>query len=178
MPITKSIARPYAKAAFKYALEHDNVPAWSEFLKNAAHFVSDDRVKHILQHPEITVDKAANLMLALCQDKMDSHQRNFIMLLASNRRLTVLPDIAALFEEQRKEHDKAVCVNIITAMPLNGLQKEKLLQALKIRLQRVIIPNFRVDPALLGGVIVHAGDFVIDGSVRGKLDRLKLALEA
>jgi F-type H+-transporting ATPase subunit delta len=178
MPITKSIARPYAKAAFEYALEHDNVPAWSEFLKYAAQFVRDDRVKHILQHPEVTAKEAENLMLNLCRGQMDSQRHNFIMILATNRRLTLLPDIATLYENQRKEQEQAVSVNIITAMALNSVQKEKLLQALKIRLQRIIISHFRVDPSLLGGVIIHAGDFVIDGSVRGKLDRLKLELEA
>lgn len=174
---SQTIARPYAKAAFAYAQEHHCIPTWSDFLHLTAGMVADEHVHRILTNPEVSADQVGQWIIDLCQGHIDEPQGNFIRLLAQYRRLTILPAIAAIFEIQCKEQEQIVAVEVVSALPFANSQREKLLQALRIRLQRKVIVNFRIDPSLLGGAIIRASDLVIDGSVRSKLERLRAALE-
>jgi F-type H+-transporting ATPase subunit delta len=174
--MTAIIARPYAKAVFEYALQQQALPLWSEMLKSAATVVRDPRVKNLLSDPRLGPADLACLVVDVCAKVLNPAANNLIELLAVNRRLSVLPDIATLFETYRAEHEKTVDVQITSAMPLSAKAKNNLLHALKERLRREIFLHCHVDPAVLGGAVIRAGDWVIDGSLRGKLSRLANAL--
>jgi F-type H+-transporting ATPase subunit delta len=92
--------------------------------------------------------------------------------LAENRRLLLLPEIAALFEALRAQVENTVDVEVISAVPLDFNQAEKLAQALSTRLKRRVRMKNSVDASLLGGAVIRAGDLVIDGSLKGRLERL------
>ena len=96
--------------------------------------------------------------------------------LADNRRLGLLPDIAALFEIQRRVAEGRVQAELTTAFPASEAQQAQIIESLRRRLGREIELTCRTDAALLGGAVIRAGDLVIDGSVRGKLERLGTAL--
>ena len=103
---------------------------------------------------------------------------NLITLLATNKRLMLLPEIKALYEVYRAEQEKTLVVDVVSYSHFSAAQQQELIAALSKRLQRQVSLNVRIDPALLGGAVIQAGDLVIDGSVRGKLNKLTTDLAA
>lgn len=174
-----TVARPYAKAAFEFAVEQDALADWSSMLTQVAQVVSHDDVRaKVLKHPRLSNAEKADMLIDICGDSISEQVGNFLRLVARQGRLAALPDILAQFEVLKAEQEKRMDVTIVSAYPLNDAQQKKLTSALAKRLNREISITTQVDSELLGGVILRAGDTVIDGSVRGRLNRLQEALSA
>jgi F-type H+-transporting ATPase subunit delta len=141
-------------------------------LQSAAHMVQDPAVANALQNPNVTTQELADLFSSVLKTVLDKERTNFIRLLAENNRLNILPDIAAGFIAARSEAEKTLAVDVTSATELTAAYQTQLVTALTKRLGRQVTLNCVVDPSLIGGVIVRAGDLVIDGSVSGKLTRL------
>jgi F-type H+-transporting ATPase subunit delta len=167
-----TIARPYAKAAFEYAREANAFAAWSAGLSQAARIVSDARVAPLTKSPQWPADKLVGLITDVAGAELNAGMQNFVRVLAENRRLLLLPEIAAHYEVLRSAVENTVDVDVVSAVPLDAAQTEKLKQALSTRLKRQVRMQNSVDAALLGGAVVRAGDLVIDGSLKGRLERL------
>lgn len=175
---TTTIARPYAKAAFQFAVQFNVLAQWSQFLQAAALVSRVPMVVHFLQHPTTTPSQHYELFIDVCASMLDESSKNFLHILADNNRLSVLTDIATLFEALRAEQEKTVEVDVVSFMPLTEAQKEKIMSTLKQRLERDVVLQCKTDADLLGGAVIRAGDLVIDGSVRSKLNKLRHALTA
>ena len=171
-----TIARPYAQAAFLFADQHHALKDWSEMLQLLAAVATDPAMADMIENPQLTDKQVAGLFIGIGGERLNEKCNNFIRLLAENGRLQLLPDIAALFEIQRREAENTVQAQLVTAYPASEPQKDAVIAALKKRLERDIELQCSTDSSLLGGAIIRAGDLVIDGSVRGKLDRLGNAL--
>lgn len=171
-----TIARPYARAAFEYAREQNAFDRWSQVLASASAVAADERVAKLLTNPRVSVDDLVSLISEAAGGALDDHGRNFIATLAHNRRLGLLPEIAAQFETLRAEVENVADVRVTSAVKLNEAQQQRLSSALKKRLKREVRLHCEVDPSLIGGAIVRAGDFVIDGSLRARLERLAGAM--
>lgn len=171
-----TIARPYVSAAFEYALANKDVPAWEAMLEAAAIVSQDPYVAEHLSSPHVTKAQLVEFFCGILKPLLDANKTNFIHLLADNNRLGVLPDIAELFKVSHAAQEKKLNVEVISATELTEAYQQKLAIALSKRLQRQVEMQCEIDPTLLGGVIVRAGDLVIDGSVRGKLTRLRESL--
>ncbi|MFO1427115.1 MAG: F0F1 ATP synthase subunit delta [Steroidobacteraceae bacterium] len=167
-----TIARPYARAAFEHARAASALPRWSELLGRASVAVSDTRVAPLLGNPHVRATELVGFIGELAGVGADQRERNFLQLLAENRRLALLPEITAQYELLRAEVENTVDVTVTSAQPLTGEQAEKLKAALTKRLKRTVRLEAQVDPSLIGGAIVRAGDFVVDGSLRGRVERL------
>lgn len=167
-----TIARPYAVAAFEYALENNALTAWENILNSAAFMVQNEQVASLLDNPSVTKQTVVELFYEVLAPILDAEKKNFLHMLADNKRLPILPDIAMLFSQLRADYEKSMDVEVISAVKLDTGYQQKLAARLTKRLQRQISLKCVLDPSLLGGVIVRAGDTVIDGSVRGKLNRL------
>ena len=167
-----TVARPYAKAAFQYADENGALAEWSDMLAFAAAVSNDEAVSGYLQNPKITPAQKAEAFGELCKDKLNEQGKNFVTLLAQNKRLTALPEIAALYETLKSQKEQSVDVEITSAFALSDEQAGKLAASLKQKLGRDVNVTTEEDKSLVGGVIIRAGDLVIDGSVRGKLAKL------
>ena len=167
-----TIARPYAHAAFLFADSHQALKEWSGMLEFLAVVAADPEMTDLFDNPRITETQLAELYISIGDDRLDDNCHNFIRLLAENRRLKLLPEIAALFEIQRRDAEKSIRAELITAFPVTAAQQAAVTAALKQRLGREIELECITDATLLGGAIIRAGDLVIDGSVRGKLERL------
>jgi F-type H+-transporting ATPase subunit delta len=168
----RSLARPYAQAAFMLARERGALKKWSQLLALAAAVARDETMQRLVSDPRLARADAAQQFLRVCGDALDAEAANFICLLADNRRLDLLPEIAALFEERRNEAEGWVETSVVSAFPLTEEQTRAIEQAMKRRFGRGIRLSVAVDRSLLGGVIIRAGDLVIDGSARGRLDQL------
>jgi F-type H+-transporting ATPase subunit delta len=165
-----TLARPYARAAFEAARDSKDFARWSEMLAAAAATVADVRVAKLLSSPRVTPADLVELIAEA--SRADEHGRNFLNTLALNRRLAVLPEVAALYEELRADVENIADVHITSAVQLDEAQRTRLAAALKQRLKREVRLHCDVDAGLIGGAVVRAGDFVIDGSLKARLERL------
>jgi F-type H+-transporting ATPase subunit delta len=173
-----TIARPYAKAAFEYARDGGAFAAWSQGLKTATEIVADPRVAALTKSPASTSEELAALITEVAGAKLNAGMQNFVRVLSENHRLLLLPEISTHYEELRSAVENTVDVEVISAVPLDAAQAEKLSAALTKRLKRQVRMQNSVDPTLLGGAVVRAGDLVIDGSLKGRLERLTTDLTA
>ena len=173
-----TIARPYAKAAFEEARDRKRLGPWSEALRTEATVVSDSRVAALLGNPRVTPEELAGLVIEIAGAQLDEEGRNFVRTLADNRRLSLLPEIAARFDALKNEAEGVVDVTVTSAAPLDDSQLGKLAAALERRLGRSVRLQCATDPALIGGAVLRAGDLVIDGSLRGRLERIAYELSA
>ncbi|MEH6648828.1 MAG: F0F1 ATP synthase subunit delta [Motiliproteus sp.] len=173
-----TVARPYTKAAFESALEQKSLDQWSEMLGLAAQAAQDEQVAELLRNPALAAEQKAGLILDVCADKLSEQGQNFVKILAENKRLPVLPEISALFERLKSEQQKSVDVEITSAFALTKEQQTKLAQALGTKLDREVNITSSKDASLIGGLVIRTDDLVIDGSVRGKLQKLAEALSS
>ena len=171
-----TIARPYARAAFAQARESEDLAAWSKLLGAAAEAAADSRVSRLIDNPHVTGGQLVELLADVSKGAAGKDGKNFLLALAENRRLALLPEIAAQFEALRAETENIVDVEIVSAREIAAPQKKRLSEALTRRLGRDIRMHTRIDETLIGGAIVRAGDLVIDGSLKGRLAQLASAL--
>jgi F-type H+-transporting ATPase subunit delta len=171
-----TIARPYAKAAFEFARDAKAFAEWSRGLKSAAEIVADPRIAALTKNPQWSRADLAGIITDVAGEKLDAAMQNFVRVLAENHRLLLLPEITVRYEQLRSEVENTVDVEVISAVALSSAQAEKLSQALNTRLKRNVRLQNSVDATLLGGAVVRAGDLVIDGSLKGRLQRLATEL--
>lgn len=177
-----TIARPYAKAIFEYALAEKQLAEWSAHLITLAQIILTPEAAQFIANPATTVEQHIELLQGIVNTKSNKSDalNNLIELLATNanKRLMLLPEISVLYEAHRAEQEKTLDVDVSSYSDLSNTQQEQLVESLSKRLQRKITLNISIDPSLLGGAIIRAGDLVIDGSVRGKLNKLSTGLAA
>jgi len=171
-----TIARPYAQAIFDLAAANKQLPQWSEKLALASAVAQDGGMQGVIGNPRLSNAQLVDLFLGVCGDQFDDAAQNLVKLLVENGRVTVLPEIAALFEEYRAEAEKTVQAEVVSAFPVTSAQETKIKKALKKRLGREVELVCTTDNTLVGGAIIRAGDMVIDGSVTAQLEKLTHAL--
>jgi F-type H+-transporting ATPase subunit delta len=169
-------ARPYAQAAFDEAQKLNALKAWSEMLLSLSDAISHPEVRALVMNPRIAKKQIEDLVEALLGNGATAQQRNFVRLLAENQRLLVLPEIAGIFETLKAEAEKTVNVVVDAAFELSAAQQDKIVSSLKKRMGREIKLTCKVNKELLGGVVIRAGDQVIDGSARTRLSEMANAL--
>ena len=167
-----TIARPYAKAAFAAAREQGRLAEWSRWLGNARGVVLSEEFRLLESSPGVSTSQLEELIAGICGADLDAQGRALLGLLTENGRLDFLPEIAAQFKALEAEDQNVADVEIVSATALGDAQRERLAAALRARLRRDVRLQCSVDPALIGGAVVRSGDLLIDGSLKGKLERL------
>ena len=173
-----TIARPYARAAFAEARENGGLAPWSDALQTAAIVVQDPRVASLLDNPRVTPAELAQLVGEIAAGSLGEHGANFVRALADNRRLGYLPEIAQLFGALKDDAEGVADVTVTSAAALDEAQRSTIAAALERRLSRKVRPHFRIDPAVISGTVMRAGDLMIDGSLRTRLERIAYELTA
>ena len=171
-----TVARPYARAAFRHALEQQALASWSQLLSAGAAVAGEPAAAAFFGNPRVRAVDLVELIAGVATAAgatVDAEGRNFLALLAENHRFGLLAEIAAQFEALRAEIENTVDVQVTTAMALTVAQSETLAAALAKRFGRAVRLHESIDADLLGGAIVQAGDLVIDGSLTGRLARLE-----
>ncbi|MBT3060283.1 MAG: F0F1 ATP synthase subunit delta [Candidatus Thiodiazotropha sp. (ex Lucina pensylvanica)] len=167
-----TIARPYAEAVFAHADETGKLEQWSEMLTFLAAVIDDEDFAPIASNPLVEQDALTRLLLEIAGDHINDEGANLIKLLVQNRRLDVLPEIKTLFNELKADKEQVIDVHVTSAYALKPAQETLIADALKAKLGRDVTISSEQDAELIGGVHIRAGDMVIDGSVRGKLQQL------
>lgn len=172
-----TIARPYAEALARLAKEQNTWAAWSDMLSLAAAVVADAQVAALIANPSVPAERAVELILAVCGGKLNAEGVNTVKVLAENKRLPVLPEIARLFEEMRAVAEGALEAKIVSAFPLSDAQVAALADKLAAKYGRKVGTTQEVDAGLIGGVTITVGDEVLDASVRAKLADMAVTLQ-
>ena len=183
MADNNTIARPYAQAVFELAHESGDLATWSGALDIAGELLADGRVSIFLSDPAFSNDQRFEFLTGLF-DKAgakvlggkDKRGTNFLKLLLENRRVNVLPEIAEHFDRLKAEVENVVDVTVTSASPISDKQKDTIGKALRERLGRDVSIETEIDENLIGGAVIKAGDVVIDGSLRSRLEGLANAL--
>jgi F-type H+-transporting ATPase subunit delta len=167
-----TIARPYADAAFKRAVESDKLGQWSDALGLLAAVVRDPAMAGLIANPKLSKTQLVELVFDIAGDKLDDEAKNLVKLMVESDRLIVMPAVAELFEAAKNAQQGTLDVQVTAAFPMDSAQETALADALKAKLGREVRITSEQDPELIGGVRIRAGDMVIDGSVRGQLAQL------
>lgn len=173
-----TIARPYARAAFEEARQNSGLGPWSEALQAAALVVKDPRVAPLLGNPRVSAEELTQFVDGIAAPKLGELGANFVRTLAANHRLGYLPEISQLFDTLKDDAERIADVTVTSAAPLDEAQRARISAALERRLKRTVRLHCATDPALIGGAVLQAGDLVIDGSLRTRLERIAYELTA
>ena len=171
-----TVARPYAKAAFEFAVIKNQLAQWSEMLEAAKWIIQNEAVENMLKDPCVSTDQVMAFIYSIDNKLFGPDFKNFLHVLSDNKRLSFIPYIFDHFEKLRAEAEQVVNVEITSAFELSDKYKEQFIQVLKKRMQCEIALSVKTDASILAGAIVRAGDLLIDGSLRGKLSRLNDAM--
>ena len=171
-----TIARPYARAVYALATETSAVESWGDALALMSAVVSDASMQELIDEPQLGKDQKAELMLKVLSDKLNPQQQNMVRLMAENGRLRALPEVAHQFEIYRAEAEGKVEAEVISAFALTGEQEQAITEMLKSKLGRDVSITTSTDESLIGGVVIKAGDTIIDGSMKSQLESLAINL--
>jgi len=171
-----TIARPYAEAAFEVAQASGKLKEWSGMLQAVALITRDADLKALIGNTSVDKGLLAELILDVAGKAVSEQGGNLVKLLAENRRLAAVAEIAAQFETLRAEAEQTIEAEIVSATEVSKAQQKVIADKLKARLGREVSLKCTIDESLMGGAIIKAGDMVIDGSVSAQLDRLSVEL--
>ena len=171
-----TLARPYAKAAFELAQGESNLAGWDDMLRLVSTIVVDPSMANLLESPDVGGKQAVTVIADIAGDSIDGRFRDFLIVLAANGRLPLLPYVADLYRDFREEAEKRLSVKVVSAIPLDENQAKRMQEALARRFDCEIELENEIDADVIGGAVVYAGDQVIDGSLRGRLQKLSNSL--
>lgn len=171
-----TLARPYAKAVFELARDSGKLKDWSAQLAAIAEAVADPQLSRLIGHPALTRAQLAAILGEALAKQLDSEGQSLLRLLADNGRLKSAGFIAEQYEALRAEAESRVDVEITSAVAVEKPQQDALAESIRKRLARDVAVQWKTDAELIAGAVIRAGDLVIDGSVRGELERLQTAL--
>ncbi len=167
-----TLARPYAEAVFKRAKETGSTEQWSDMLAFLAAVMKDDRLSRAAVNPKVDRHAFTELLLDICKGHITEEGENLLKLLVANNRLNLAASIKELFEQYRAEDEGYIDVDVKTAFPIGDREQRQLTSALEKTLNKHVRLRTEEDDTLIGGVLIRAGDTVIDGSIRGQLQQL------
>jgi len=171
-----TLARPYAKAAFELARDSKRFAEWGKTLSALAAAVKAPEVARFIGHPALFKGDLADVLSKALGETLGAEGTALLKILVDNNRLTVAPAIAEQFEALRAEAESRIDVEITSATDIAPRQKEQLADAISKRLNRDVVMQWKTDESLIAGAVIRAGDLVIDGSVKGELEKLSTAL--
>jgi len=169
-------ARPYANAVYDIAIEASALESWGDALANLATVIADEQMNELLDNPELGKKQKGELVIQVLGDKLTEKQQNLVKLMAENGRLKLMPDVLEQFEVARAKAENKIEAQVISAFELSAQQVTELVNTLKNKLGCDITLTTTIDESLIGGVIIKAGDTIIDASMKSQLDSLALSL--
>lgn len=173
-----TLARPYAEAVFRMAQDENDLSGWSSRTSGLAAIVRDEQMARLIADPAVSAERVADLIVEVAGSALGERGANFVKVLAENDRLSLLPEISAQFEALKANAEGTLEATITSAQALSQAQVDDLVAGLKAKFGRAVSVQVTVDPELIGGAVIAIGDQVIDGSVKGRLQRMAFALQA
>ena len=171
-----TLARPYAEAVFELAIDGNDFEPWSNTLNFLSTVIQDPIMESVITNPKVEKETLTHILLDICDEPLDEPGKNLVRMLVYYHRLPAIPQIALQYEQLKAQHEGYIKVDIASAYLVDSSQQQKIEEILKKRLGKNVDISMDVDKSLLGGWVIHAGDQVIDLSVRGRLEKLATEL--
>jgi F-type H+-transporting ATPase subunit delta len=177
----QTVARPYAKALFELALKHQSLNEWSDALHVLSQAVEDQNMQRMLNHPEVTGAMLVEILATVAKQSTKSKDQlklidHALAMMAEHHRLPVIPEVCRQYEMLKDAHSKMCAGVVYTAIKLDDKQMSKLVSGLQKKLNKTVNLSQVISPELLGGAKIQIGDMVIDGTLRGRIQRLAQSL--
>lgn len=172
-----TVARPYAEAAFRSALEAKDLAGWSAGLALAGAIAADRQMADLLSNPRLSRAQKLDFFFAVGGEKLPGPVRNLVSLLVDGARASLLPEVSGQFEALKRAHESVVKARIVSARPLADAERDDLVSSIARKYGRQVEATVEVDPSLIGGARVHVGDEVVTASVRDALAQMAVALK-
>lgn len=169
-------ARPYANAVYDIAHETKTLGIWGDALANLAALITDTQMSKLLDNPELGKSQKGELVIQVLGDKLTEQQKSLVKLMAENSRLKLMPAVREQFEVARAKAENKVDAQVVSAFELTAKQTSDLVNTLKNKLGCEVTLTTSIDESLIGGVIIKAGDTIIDASMKSQLESLALSL--
>jgi F-type H+-transporting ATPase subunit delta len=167
-----TLARPYAKAIFELASKDNAIDSWMEKLDLLSQVSSVDEVLDVVKNPEINLDDTISMFTEICKDMLDDESINLLRLAGENGRLDLFPEIAQEYEKLKAEAQGTLEAEVISAYTVNAAQKKLITESLQKRFNKEVTITTIIDKSLIGGIVIRAGDLVIDGSVSTQIKKI------
>ena len=172
-----ALARPYAEAVFLIADEKGRIDQWSDMLEFLKQVTSDELLKKISDNPKVSKQALEGAMLDICEGQIDEEGLNLVKLLIKNDRLQLASEIAEQFEIRKAEKCGLLDVLVTSAYPMSDNDKDVLQKSLSESFGKKVKISVEEDSSLIGGIVIRAGDKVIDGSLSGQIQQLAKQLK-
>ncbi len=166
------LARPYSEAVYKIAKEKGTAQEWSDMLEMISLVMADADISRAARNPRVDDDRFITLLLDICGKNLNKEGVAFVKILSENKRLSLVGKITELYEQYRSNDEGYLPVKVISAFPMSDKDQDALGKTLKKQFGKEIRLDIEEDSSLIGGVIIQAGDKVIDGSVSGQIEQL------
>jgi len=176
MSTVTTLARPYAKAAYELAAAEDATARWNDMLDLASAAVTEESLADLLESPHANSGQILQILSETAGEKFDARFNGYLAVLAENKRLALLPEIADLYQALREEAERILRCKVVSAYALDEDQSIRLKDALAKRFDREILLETEIDKGIIGGAVVYAGGQVIDGSLKDRLTKLSNSL--
>ncbi len=176
MEDASALARPYGLAAFKQAQEEGRIREWGDMLQLLVQIMQDPTMKGLVANPKVNDEQLSALIIDVAGDGLSDTGRNLVRVMAENERLPEMAAVAAVFEEERDRVEGRSHVDVRSAFALSDAEQKSIVETMSKRLGTEVDLSVTVDDSLIGGVVIRAGDTVIDGSIRGRLRQLGQAI--
>lgn len=172
-----TLARPYAEAVFGLAKEAGNFDEWSEGLTFLVSIIEQPLISAVIANPRVDKTIVTELLLDICSEqKVSDSVKNLVKVLIDNHKLRVLPKLLELYEQLKAQQQGYIPVEIVSTYEVTPEQQQAVESALKKRFGKAVALSTTIDPSLVGGWLIRAGDQVIDLSIRGRLQQMAAEL--
>lgn len=173
-------ARPYVKAIFTLAKEQNKLNEWNDILDLLSVLAKDASVINLLKNPRVEYAKQWDFLASVSTQLLQNNQLSvtpevmqLLQLLLMKRKIELLPTIANLYKKSLAKFEGIFPAKVVSALPLNVSMQNALKNSLQEKYGFKVTLEFKVDPQIIGGVIINVNDQVIDGSVLGQMQRLQ-----
>ncbi|MEO0645477.1 MAG: ATP synthase F1 subunit delta [Cyanobacteria bacterium J06650_10] len=175
---TSEVAAPYAQALLSIAKSKDSVDALSQIATDLLSLLKEsESLREFLENPIANADAKKGVLSKILGDDANQQMKNFLMLLVDRGRIYLVEPILQQFQAQVRELKQTVLAEVTSAVELSDEQKETVRQKVQKMTQANSVElETKIDPDLMGGVIIQIGSQVLDASIRGQLRRIGLQL--
>jgi len=171
-----TFAQPYSEAAFRSAVEANDVIGYAAKLQTMGAAAATREAASVLGNPKVSAKEKAELLFSVAGGDVPEVLKNLANALIESQRATLLPYISEHFERLQRDHDGVVKAVITSAFALSDADKASLIDGLAKKYGKKVDAEVRVDASLIGGARIQVGDDVIHASVRDTLDKMAIAL--
>jgi F-type H+-transporting ATPase subunit delta len=169
-----TIARNYAEALLALARKAGDLQAWGRLIDDVANAIErDDRLRRFLEAPQISAAQKNVVLAKAYEDRAPRLFLRYLQRLVMNRRQMLIPEIATEYRDLVDEAEGRIHAQVTVAKPVDEAEREDISRYLTKTLGKPVVPQVRVNPNIMGGIIVRIGDRVMDGSVRRRLGILR-----